>query len=185
MVRLGAVTYLNARPLVYGLERKSERFSIRYDVPSECARLLHARRVDVVMSSHQAEGLVEELSRTRLEAFAALASSLEIPVRQQLEITIPAVGPEGPVRIAAASLPLRLRLLGVQAFHGKLWISMEASTGAPAARAPPPRPWFRPPTGESTCAGCPVTKGCSGSGTSTSVSTRGSRPCSHASPACA
>src|SRR5881227_4316547 len=46
MVRLGAVTYLNARPLVYGLER-SERFSIRYDVPSECARLLHARQVDV------------------------------------------------------------------------------------------------------------------------------------------
>jgi chorismate dehydratase len=46
MVRLGAVTYLNARPLVYGLER-SERFGIRYDIPSECARLLHARGVDV------------------------------------------------------------------------------------------------------------------------------------------
>ena len=46
MVRLGAVTYLNARPLVCGLER-TERFSIRYDVPSECARLLHARGVDV------------------------------------------------------------------------------------------------------------------------------------------
>ena len=103
-----------------------------------------ARRVDVVMSSHQAEGLVEELSRTRLEAFAALASSLEIPVRQQLEITIPAVGPEGPVRIAAASLPLRLHLLGVQAFHGKLWISMEASTGAP--RGPgAPAPAMVPP----------------------------------------
>jgi len=46
MVRLGAVTYLNARPLVYGLER-SERFDIRYDIPSECARLLHARETDV------------------------------------------------------------------------------------------------------------------------------------------
>jgi predicted solute-binding protein len=46
MVRLGAVGYLNARPLVYGLER-SDRFSIRYDLPSECARLLHARRIDV------------------------------------------------------------------------------------------------------------------------------------------
>src|SRR5262245_56019331 len=46
MVRLGAVTYLNARPLVYGLER-TERFSIRYDIPSECARLLHARETDL------------------------------------------------------------------------------------------------------------------------------------------
>jgi len=45
-IRLGAVTYLNARPLVYGLER-TDRFSIRYDVPSECARLLHAREIDL------------------------------------------------------------------------------------------------------------------------------------------
>ena len=45
-IRLGAVTYLNARPLVYGLN-SSEQFSIRYDVPSECARLLHARQTDV------------------------------------------------------------------------------------------------------------------------------------------
>jgi len=45
-VRLGAVGYLNARPLVYGLERQP-RFDLRYDIPSECARLLHARAVDV------------------------------------------------------------------------------------------------------------------------------------------
>ncbi len=46
MVRLGAVTYLNARPLAYGLDAH-EQFHIRYDVPSECARLLHARETDV------------------------------------------------------------------------------------------------------------------------------------------
>jgi chorismate dehydratase len=45
-VRLGAVGYLNARPLVYGLERQP-RFDLRYDVPSECARLLHAGAIDV------------------------------------------------------------------------------------------------------------------------------------------
>jgi chorismate dehydratase len=45
-VRLGAVGYLNARPLVYGLERQA-RFDLRYDIPSECARLLHAHRIDV------------------------------------------------------------------------------------------------------------------------------------------
>jgi len=45
-VRLGAVGYLNARPLVYGLDHQP-RFDLRYDIPSECARLLHARAIDV------------------------------------------------------------------------------------------------------------------------------------------
>jgi chorismate dehydratase len=45
-LRLGAVGYLNARPLVYGLDRKP-RFDLRYDVPSECARLLHDESIDV------------------------------------------------------------------------------------------------------------------------------------------
>ena len=47
MVRLGAVSYLNARPLVHGLENQPERFELRYDIPSECARLLHAHEIDV------------------------------------------------------------------------------------------------------------------------------------------
>ena len=45
-VRLGAVGYLNARPLMFGLDR-SPRFDLRYDLPSECARLLHAGDVDL------------------------------------------------------------------------------------------------------------------------------------------
>jgi chorismate dehydratase len=45
-VRLGAVGYLNARPLVYGLERSS-RFDVRFDVPSVCANLLHEGGIDV------------------------------------------------------------------------------------------------------------------------------------------
>jgi chorismate dehydratase len=45
-VRLGAVGYLNARPLVYGLERSS-RFDVRFDVPSVCANLLHEGEIDV------------------------------------------------------------------------------------------------------------------------------------------
>ena len=45
-VRLGAVEYLNARPLVYGLEQHP-RFDLRYDIPSECSKLLHAHAIDV------------------------------------------------------------------------------------------------------------------------------------------
>jgi len=45
-VRLGAVGYLNARPLVYQLDR-SPNFSLRFDVPSRCADLLHEGGIDV------------------------------------------------------------------------------------------------------------------------------------------
>jgi chorismate dehydratase len=45
-VRLGAVGYLNARPLVFDLDR-SPRFRLRYDVPSRCAALLHEGAIDV------------------------------------------------------------------------------------------------------------------------------------------
>ncbi len=45
-IRLGAVEYLNARPLVYGLDA-APRFDLRYDIPSVCARLLHEGAIDV------------------------------------------------------------------------------------------------------------------------------------------
>jgi len=47
-IRLGAVAYLNARPLTYGLEH-SGRFELRFDPPSRCAELLHAGTIDVGM----------------------------------------------------------------------------------------------------------------------------------------
>jgi chorismate dehydratase len=49
LVRLGAVDYLNARPLVYGLELRSDLFSVRFDPPSKCAALLHEGSIDVGM----------------------------------------------------------------------------------------------------------------------------------------
>jgi chorismate dehydratase len=47
LIRLGAVSYLNTRPLVHELEREEGRFELRFDVPSKCAELLHANAVDV------------------------------------------------------------------------------------------------------------------------------------------
>ena len=49
VARLGAVEYLNARPLVYGLELRTDLFSLRFDVPSKCAALLHEGSIDVGM----------------------------------------------------------------------------------------------------------------------------------------
>lgn len=46
VVRLGAVEYLNARPLVFRLDRQP-RFDLRFDWPSRCAALLHEGAIDL------------------------------------------------------------------------------------------------------------------------------------------
>ena len=46
MIHIGAVGFLNARPLAYGLDRDL-RVSLRLDLPSVCAQLLHAGEIDV------------------------------------------------------------------------------------------------------------------------------------------
>ncbi|HJU43208.1 MAG TPA: menaquinone biosynthesis protein [Vicinamibacterales bacterium] len=46
-LRLGAVSYLNTKPLVYGLDAHPEEFDVRFDVPSKCANLLHAGEIDL------------------------------------------------------------------------------------------------------------------------------------------
>jgi chorismate dehydratase len=48
-VRLGAVGYLNARPLVHGLDSRTDLFDLRFDVPSRCATLLHEGATDLGM----------------------------------------------------------------------------------------------------------------------------------------
>lgn len=47
-VRLGAVSYLNSRPLTYGLGQ-DDLFEVHYGVPSACAEDLAAGRIDVGM----------------------------------------------------------------------------------------------------------------------------------------
>jgi chorismate dehydratase len=46
-VRIGAVGYLNARPLTWALDRDPARWTIRYDLPAVCAGLLQAGDVDL------------------------------------------------------------------------------------------------------------------------------------------
>ena len=46
MIRIGAVGFLNASPLAYGLDR-DPRVSLRLDLPSVCAGLLHAGEIDL------------------------------------------------------------------------------------------------------------------------------------------
>jgi chorismate dehydratase len=44
---MGAVGYLNARPLTWALDASPDRWRVRYDVPSVCAALLHQGEVDL------------------------------------------------------------------------------------------------------------------------------------------
>jgi chorismate dehydratase len=46
-VRVSAVSFLNARPLVHGLDRQRDLFDLSFDLPSTCAARLHAGEVDL------------------------------------------------------------------------------------------------------------------------------------------
>jgi chorismate dehydratase len=48
-LRIGAVSYLNTRPLVYGLDRLAPEATIVYDLPSRLADGLAAGRLDVAL----------------------------------------------------------------------------------------------------------------------------------------
>ena len=50
-LRLGGVSYLNARPLTWALDRGREQWLVRYDVPSVCADLLAAGAIDLGLVS--------------------------------------------------------------------------------------------------------------------------------------
>ena len=95
-LRLGAVEYLNARPLVYGLDRHADRFDLRYDIPARCAALLHAGRIDV--------GIVPSIEYLRGDAYVAVPGV--------------AIGSDGPVASVAlfSHLPIeRIRTVALDA----------------------------------------------------------------------
>jgi chorismate dehydratase len=48
-MRIGAVNYLNSKPLVYGLESLAPRARVTYDLPSRLADSLSAGRLDVAL----------------------------------------------------------------------------------------------------------------------------------------
>ncbi len=50
-LRVGAVSYLNTKPLVYGLERglAADRIDLSYDVPAQLAEQMQAGRLDIAL----------------------------------------------------------------------------------------------------------------------------------------
>lgn len=77
--------YLNARPLVYGLDR-APGFSLRFDVPSRCAALLHEGRIDV--------GLIPSIEYLHPPQAAAAGGYRIVP-----DLAIASLGPVASVAI--------------------------------------------------------------------------------------
>ena len=48
-IRIGAVSYLNTKPLVYGLAESDDRFEVVFDLPSRLADRLAANELDVAL----------------------------------------------------------------------------------------------------------------------------------------
>jgi chorismate dehydratase len=112
MVRLGAVGYLNARPLVWGLER-SLRFLLRFDVPSTCASLLHDGAIDI--------GLIPSIEYLRGGPYAIvpdLAIASRGPVASVLLFTS---RPIGDVRSIAMDVSSRTSVALVRVLCARLF----------------------------------------------------------------
>ena len=98
VIRIGAVGFLNARPLAYGLDR-DPRVSLRLDLPSVCARLLHAGEIDL--------GLVPVIEMLRGPVTYDLVPGLAIACdgRRQLGGAVHArAGGAGPTRWRSTSV---------------------------------------------------------------------------------
>jgi chorismate dehydratase len=112
-VHLGAVGYLNARPLVYGLELRSDLFSLRFDVPSKCAALLHEGSIDV--------GLIPSIEYLRGPAYLIVPGIAIVSNGPVASVALFASTPVDRIRTIASDISSRtshalLRVLCVERF---------------------------------------------------------------------
>ena len=134
LVRLEGSAYLVNQPdigahlTVYAGLEKAE-LDARSGVLRGSCRIfaVEARRVEALGMGRAAENLVEELGRQKLEEFSPLLSTIEIPVRLEHRITIPALGPKGGVSIPSAEVPLDMTVADLRSFRQRLWVTVKAA----------------------------------------------------------
>ena len=86
-VRLGAVDYLNVRPLVHGLDR-DPAFDLRFDPPSVCASLLRSGEIDLGMipaiayQFHESYRVVWDIAIASEGPVASVALFTKVPREQ-------------------------------------------------------------------------------------------------------
>jgi cyclic dehypoxanthinyl futalosine synthase len=117
-IRIAAVSFLNARPITYGLERGlgEDRFELSFELPSRCAQLLAAGEVDVGLIPVAAYAE----STAPLRAVPGIAIAGLGPVRTVLLVSdvpwteLEEIALDGASRSSAALLKLLCRDRGLQ-----------------------------------------------------------------------
>ena len=105
-VRLGAVSYLNSRPLTYGLDR-DELFELAHGVPSACAEELAAGRIDL--------GMIPAIEYGRQDAALRIVPGLAIGSEGEvLTVRLFCRGPLEHVRRVAADTSSRTSVVLLQ-----------------------------------------------------------------------
>jgi cyclic dehypoxanthinyl futalosine synthase len=122
-IRIAAVSFLNARPITYGLERAlggggaDDRFELTFDLPSRCAERLAAGDADLALLPTASYRDIEAHTPLRAVPGIAIASSGpvrtvvlagEVPLEQMDEIAL-----DGASRSSAALLRLICRGRGL------------------------------------------------------------------------
>jgi chorismate dehydratase len=112
-IRLGAVDYLNARPLVHGLDQRAGLFSLRFDPPSRCADLLQEQQIDV--------GMIPAIEYCRGPEYRIVPGMAIVSARTVASVALFSQKPVGDVRTIAADTSSRtsnalLRILCAERF---------------------------------------------------------------------
>jgi len=140
-IRIAAVSFLNARPIIYGLEQGlgDDRFALEFDLPSRCAARLAAGEVDLALIPTAAYREIEAATPLRAVPGIAIASAGavrtvvlvgEVPWEQMTEIAL-----DGASRSSAALVRLLTRERGlsprfVEVAHEGVAEAARGTTGA-------------------------------------------------------
>ena len=113
-IRLGAVDYLNAQPLVYGLEKRQDLFALRFDPPSLCAELLHDDSIDV--------GMIPAIEYCRGPEYRIVPGMAIVSARKVASVALFTTKPLAGIRTVAADTSSRtsialLRILCAERFR--------------------------------------------------------------------
>jgi chorismate dehydratase len=112
-IRLGAVDYLNARPLVHGLGARADRYDLRFDPPSRCAALLHEGSIDA--------GMIPSIEYVRGEGYHVVPGVSIASFGEVASVAVFSAKPIGEVRAIALDSSSRTSAALLQILCARVW----------------------------------------------------------------
>lgn len=133
ITRDGVVTIEAAVALIGGLadiEIDAATSTLRAAITADHFDIERVAGIEAILSGAS----LDDVARLVRQAIATELPSIEIPVRIQEDLDLPAVT-EGPVRLDAARLPIRASVSRVLAVERRLWIGLHVDIGQLTAAA--------------------------------------------------